>query len=54
MTDHIVVQHSPDYDHQSTQTEFDTFHYDNKSTRIDFSTILGHQLDHHIKLGRYT
>ena len=44
--DHIAVQHSPDYDHQSTQTELDTFHREDRSTQTDFSTILEHQLDH--------
>ena len=46
MIDRIAVQQSPDYDHQSTQTELDTFHREDRSTQTDFSTILGHQLDH--------
>ena len=43
---YVAVQHSPDYDHQSTQTEFNTFHHEDRSTQTDFSTILEHQLDH--------
>ena len=46
MIDHVAIQHSPDHDHQSTQTEFDSFHREHRSTQTDFSTILKHQLDH--------
>ena len=46
MIDHVAIQHSLDHDHQSTQTEFDSFHREHRSTQTDFSIILKHQLDH--------
>ena len=44
MIDHVAIQYSPDHDHQSTQTEFDSFHREHRSTQTDFSTILKHHL----------
>lgn len=45
MTNHVAVQHSPDHDHQSTQTEFDAFSREHLGTQTDFSTI-HHRHDH--------
>ena len=39
MTCHVAVQCSPDYDHQSTQTHFDTIGYDHQSTQTEFSAL---------------
>ena len=39
MNYHVAVQHSPDHDHQSTQTHFDTIGCDHQSTQTEFSTL---------------
>lgn len=35
----MAVQHSPDHDHQSTQTHFDTIGCDHQNTQTEFSTL---------------
>ena len=36
---HVAIQYSPDYDHQSTQTEFHTCSHGHQSMQTDFNTL---------------